>query len=213
MIKKLWNQPVIRVGLMSAIFAIFATTLVAYIEQSTRAKITENERQALLEALNVLLPKQAYDNNILDDTIELPPIAELGTQSPTTVYRARKNNKPVAVILNSIAPDGYSGSINMLMAIYTDGSLAGVRVISHKETPGLGDKIEAHRDDWILQFTGLSLQSPDESRWKVKKDGGDFDQFTGATITARAVVNAIKRTLQFFDDNQNKLFISSQENA
>lgn len=213
MIKKLWNQPVIRVGLMSAIFAIFATTLVAYIEQSTRAKITENERQALLEALNVLLPKQAYDNNLLDDTIELPPMAELGTQSPTTVYRARKNNKPVAVILNSIAPDGYSGSINMLMAIYTDGSLAGVRVISHKETPGLGDKIEAHRDDWILQFTGLSLQSPDESRWKVKKDGGDFDQFTGATITARAVVNAIKRTLQFFDDNQNKLFISSQENA
>lgn len=213
MIKKLWNQPVIRVGLMSAIFAIFATTLVAYIEQSTRPQITENERQALLEALNVLLPKQAYDNNILDDTIELPPMAELGTQSPTTVYRARKNNKPVAVILNSIAPDGYSGSINMLMAIYTDGSLAGVRVISHKETPGLGDKIEAHRDDWILQFTGLSLQSPDESRWKVKKDGGDFDQFTGATITARAVVNAIKRTLQFFDDNQNKLFISSQENA
>lgn len=213
MIKKLWNQPVIRVGLMSAIFAIFATTLVAYIEQSTRAKITENERQALLEALNVLLPKQAYDNNILDDTIELPPMAELGTQSPTTVYRARKNNKPVAVILNSIAPDGYSGSINMLMAIYTDGSLAGVRVISHKETPGLGDKIEAHRDDWILQFTALSLQSPDESRWKVKKDGGDFDQFTGATITARAVVNAIKRTLQFFDDNQSKLFISSQENA
>lgn len=213
MIKKLWKQPVFRVGVMSAVFAIFATTLVAYIEQSTRQQIAENERLALLDALNVLLPKQAYDNNILDDTIELPATAELGTQSPTTVYRARRNNEPVAVILSSTAPDGYSGSINMLMAIYTDGSLAGVRVISHKETPGLGDKIEAHRDDWILQFSGLSLQSPEVSRWKVKKDGGDFDQFTGATITARAVVNAIKHALQFFEENQDKLFIPSQENT
>lgn len=212
MIKKLWQQSVFRVGVMSALFAIFATTLVAYIEQSTRQQIAENERLALLDALNVLLPEQAYDNNILNDTLELPPTAALGTQSPTIVYRARKNDEPVAVILSSTAPDGYSGKINMLMAIYTDGSLAGVRVISHKETPGLGDKIEAHRDDWILQFSGLSLQSPEVSRWKVKKDGGDFDQFTGATITARAVVNATKHALQFFAVNQDKLFIPSQEN-
>lgn len=195
--KAIWNQPMFRVGLMLAVFAIVATTLVAYTEQSTREQIRENERQALLEAINVLLPKEAYDNNILNDTLLLPPTPQLATEEPTVVYRARKNNDPVAVVLTSVAPDGYSGSIKILSAIYTDGSLAGVRVISHKETPGLGDKIDVQRDDWILQFAGLSLESPDESRWKVKKDSGEFDQFTGATITARAVVNAIKRTLEF----------------
>lgn len=211
--KAIWNQPMFRVGLMLAVFAIVATTLVAYTEQSTREQIRENERQALLEAINVLLPKEAYDNNILNDTLLLPPTPQLATEEPTVVYRARKNNEPVAVVLTSVAPDGYSGSIKILSAIYTDGSLAGVRVISHKETPGLGDKIDVQRDDWILQFAGLSLESPDESRWKVKKDGGEFDQFTGATITARAVVNAIKRTLEFFEANQGKLFVPAEENT
>lgn len=211
--KALWKQPAFRVGLMLALFAIVATTLVAYTEESTREQIIENERLALLDAINVLVPKQAYDNEILNDTIVLPPTAQLGTEESTIVYRARKNNQPVAAVLTSVAPDGYSGTIKILIAIYADGSLAGVRVISHKETPGLGDKIEVQRDDWILQFAGLSLKSPDESRWKVKKDGGDFDQFTGATITARAVVNAIKRTLEFFEANQDKLFIPAKENT
>lgn len=210
--KSLWNLPAFRVGLMLALFAIVATALVAYTEESTREQIKENERQALLDAINILLPKQAYDNAILNDTMVLPPTPQLGTAEPTVVYRARKKNEPVAAVLTSVAPDGYSGSIKILIAIYTDGSLAGVRVINHKETPGLGDKIDAHRDDWILQFSGLSLDSPDKSRWKVKKDGGEFDQFTGATITARAVVNAIKRTLTFFDENQDKLFIPVKEN-
>lgn len=211
--KAIWNQPAFRVGLMLALFAIVATTLVAYTEESTRDQIKENERQALLDAINVLVPKQAYDNAILSDTIMLPPTMQLGTAEPTVVYRARKNNEPVAAVLTSVAPDGYSGSIKILIAIYTDGSLAGVRVISHKETPGLGDKIDAQRDDWILQFAGLSLGSPLPSRWKVKKDGGDFDQFTGATITARAVVNAIRRTLVFFEANQDKLFTPAEENT
>lgn len=211
--KALWNQPAFRVGLMLALFAIVATTLVAFTEESTREQIKENERLALLDAINVLVPKQAYDNNILNDTIVLPATPQLGTTGPTMVYRARKNSEPVAAVLSSVAPDGYSGSINILIAVYTDGRLAGVRVISHKETPGLGDKIDVQRDDWILQFAGLSLESPDKSRWKVKKDGGDFDQFTGATITARAVVNAIKRTLEFFEANQDKLFIPAEENT
>ena len=211
--KALWNQPAFRVGLMLAVFAIVATTLVAFTEESTREQIRENERQALLEAINVLVPKQEYDNNILSDTLLLPPTPQLGTEEPTVVYRARKNNEPVAAVLTAVAPDGYSGSIKILIAIYNDGTLAGVRVISHKETPGLGDKIDVQRDDWILQFAGLSLESPDESRWKVKKDGGEFYQFTGATITARAVVNAIKRTLEFFAANKDKLFIRAEENT
>lgn len=210
--KALWNQPAFRVGLMLALFAIVATTLVAYTEESTREQIKENERLALLDAINVLVPKQSYDNAILNDTIVLPPTPQLGTAEPTLVYRARKNDEPVAVVLSSVAPDGYSGSIRILIAINVDGRLSGVRVISHKETPGLGDKIDVHRDNWILQFAGLSLESPDKSRWKVKKDGGDFDQFTGATITARAVVNAIRRTLEFYEANQVKLFVPAEEN-
>jgi electron transport complex protein RnfG len=210
--KALWNQPAFRVGLMLALFAIVATTLVAYTEESTREQIKENERLALLDAINVLVPKQSYDNAILNDTIVLPPTQQLGTTEPTLVYRARKNDEPVAVVLSSVAPDGYSGSIRILIAINVDGRLSGVRVISHKETPGLGDKIDVHRDNWILQFAGLSLESPDKSRWKVKKDGGDFDQFTGATITARAVVNAIRRTLEFYEANQDKLFVPAEEN-
>jgi len=210
--KALWNQPAFRVGLMLALFAIVATTLVAYTEESTREQIKENERLALLDAINVLVPKQSYDNAILNDTIVLPPTPQLGTTEPTLVYRARKNDEPVAVVLSSVAPDGYSGSIRILIAINVDGRLSGVRVISHKETPGLGDKIDVHRDNWILQFAGLSLESPDKSRWKVKKDGGDFDQFTGATITARAVVNAIRRTLEFYEANQVKLFVPAEEN-
>lgn len=210
--KALWNQPAFRVGLMLALFAIVATTLVAYTEQSTREQIKENERLALLDAINVLVPKQSYDNAILNDTLVLPPTPQLGTTEPTLVYRARKNNEPVAVVLSSVAPDGYSGSIRILIAIKVDGRLSGVRVISHKETPGLGDKIDVQRDNWILQFAGLSLESPDKSRWKVKKDGGDFDQFTGATITARAVVNAIRRTLEFYEANQDKLFAPAEEN-
>ena len=140
--KALWNQPAFRVGLMLAVFAIVATTLVAFTEESTREQIRENERQALLEAINVLVPKQEYDNNILSDTLVLPPTPQLGTEEPTVVYRARKNGHPVAAVLTAVAPDGYSGSIKILIAIYTDGTLAGVRVISHKETPGLGDKID-----------------------------------------------------------------------
>ncbi|MDO8827188.1 electron transport complex subunit RsxG [Methylophaga sp.] len=210
--KALWNQPAFRVGLMLALFAIVATTLVAYTEESTREQIKENERLALLDAINVLVPKQSYDNAILNDTIVLAPTPQLGTTEPTLVYRARKNDEPVAVVLSSVAPDGYSGSIRILIAINVDGRLSGVRVISHKETPGLGDKIDVHRDNWILQFAGLSLESPDKSRWKVKKDGGDFDQFTGATITARAVVNAIRRSLEFYEANQDKLFVPAEEN-
>ena len=124
----------------------------------------------------------------------------------TTVYRARKDGAPVAAVFTSIAPNGYSGTIKLLVGVYYDGSLAGVRVINHKETPGLGDKINEKKTNWILKFKGLSLTNPVESQWAVKKDGGEFDQFTGATITPRAVVTAVKKSLQFFEQNRDELF-------
>ncbi|MEX0615792.1 MAG: electron transport complex subunit RsxG, partial [Methylophaga sp.] len=194
----LWQNPIMRVGLMLALFAISATALVALTEENTREQIAANEREALLEAINVLVPKDKFDNQILQDTLNLSATNAIGTTNTTSVYRARKNGEPVAAVFTVVAPDGYSGSIRMLVGIYYDGTLAGVRVIKHKETPGLGDKIEAKRNDWILQFEGLSLETPDKTQWKVKKDGGQFDQFTGATITPRAVVNALRGALEYF---------------
>src|SRR5690606_4959952 len=119
----------------------------------------------------------------------------LGTTQPVTVYRAFRGGEPVAALFNSVAPDGYSGEIRLLVGVRVDGSLSGVRVLSHKETPGLGDPIEVRHSDWITRFSGLSLENPPFERWKVRRDGGDFDQFTGATITPRAVVKATRNTL------------------
>lgn len=197
---------ILRVGLMLAVFAIVATSLVSLTEANTRDKILENERQTLLAAINALVSSDEYNNDILTDTFLIPRVRLLGTKDFTKVYRARKDDTPVAAVFTSIAPNGYNGKIKLLVGVYYDGTLAGVRVIKHTETPGLGDKIDVKKADWILKFKGLSLTNPAESRWKVKKDGGDFDQFTGATITPRAVVTAVKKALQYFDKNRDELF-------
>lgn len=204
------QKNILRVGLMLAVFAIGATSLVTLTEENTRDKINENERQTLLAAINALVPSDAYDNDILTDTLLISPLKELGTKDTTKVYRARDKSRPIAAVFTSIAPNGYNGKIKLLIGIYYDGSLAGVRVIKHKETPGLGDKIDIRKADWILSFNGLSLTNPIESRWKVKKDGGDFDQFTGATITPRAIVTAVKKSLLYFNKNRNELFKESK---
>lgn len=201
----------LRVGILLAIFAAIATALVAFTEQSTRAQIAANERATLLRTLNSLLPAAEYDNDLLTDTITLQAIETLGTQQASLVYRARKQGQPIAAIFNIIAPNGYNGKITMLIAIRYDGSIAGVRVLKHKETPGLGDKIDIKRADWILSFSGLSKANPAADRWKVKADGGDFDQFTGATITPRAVVGAIHKALGYFDEQRDSLFAPATE--
>ncbi|NQY26627.1 MAG: electron transport complex subunit RsxG [Piscirickettsiaceae bacterium] len=203
--KAIYSQ-IIRVGLILAVFAIVATSLVTLTEENTHDKILDNERQTLLNAINVLVNHNNYNNDILADTLILGSNKLLGTRETTIAYRARLDSKPIAVILTAIAPDGYNGNIKLLVGINYDGSLAGVRVISHKETPGLGDKINEKKADWILKFNNLSLQNPELSKWKVKKDGGHFDQFTGATITPRAVVTAVKKALQYFDQRRDALF-------
>lgn len=200
------QKHIINVGLLLAAFAIGATSLVVFTEENTRDKIIENERHTLLLAINALVNKNDYDNDILNDTLSLPATEQLGTSDTTIVYRARQGDKDIAAVFTSIAPNGYNGKIKLLVAINTDRSLAGVRVISHKETPGLGDKIDVRKGDWILKFKGLSLTNPMASRWKVKKDGGDFDQFTGATITPRVIVAAVKSSLHYFNTHQHELF-------
>tara|TARA_R110001606_G_scaffold361754_7_gene515426 strand:- start:347393 stop:348019 length:627 start_codon:yes stop_codon:yes gene_type:complete len=204
------QKHILSVGIMLAAFAVGATSLVVITEIYTHDKIIDNERQSLLAAINALVDSDEYNNDILTDIITLPETQQLATKENTIVYRARKDEAPIAAIFTSIAPNGYSGSIKLLVGVYYDGTLAGVRVISHRETPGLGDKINENKTNWILKFKGLSLTNPIESQWAVKKDGGEFDQFTGATITPRAVVTAVKTALQYFDQNRDELFKETQ---
>lgn len=193
-------------ALVLAVFAIAGTFFVSYTFDNTIDRIEENKRLALLKAIHVLIPPTAHDNDVFTDIIKVQNKALLGSTKAVTVYRARKNNTPVAIIINSIAPDGYSGHIELLVAINYNGNLAGVRVTHHKETPGLGDAIEERRSDWITKFKNLSLSNPDKKGWTVKRDGGEFDQFTGATITPRAIVKAVYNTLRYYKTNRDTLY-------
>jgi electron transport complex protein RnfG len=188
------------------LFAVAGTSLVALTYEGTAAQIAENERQALLRNLHSLIPPERHDNDVFADRIEVLAPEALGSKTPVTVYRARRGKIPVAAVLTPVAPDGYGGDIRLLVAVEYDGRLAGVRVMGHKETPGLGDRMEAEKSDWILGFSGLSLGNPPADKWKVKKDGGVFDQFTGATITPRAVVAAVSRTLHYYEEHREELF-------
>ena len=199
-------RPVLISAIFLFLFAIIGTGLVAYIFESTEERIADNQRRALLKSLNELVPEELYDNDIYADILYVQNGELLGTETPVPVYRARKNGWPVAAVLAPVAPDGYNGSIRLLVAIQLNGKLAGVRVIQHRETPGLGDGIEAERSDWILAFNGKSLLDPQENNWKVKRDGGTFDQFTGATITPRAVVKAVKEALLYYKAYGQTLF-------
>lgn len=190
-------------------FAIATTGAVTLTHIATSDAITLNEKRQLMTTLEQVINKNDYDNALYLDCIELNE-SFLNHSKPVRAYRAYKQQKPVAILLESIAPDGYSGNIELLSAIYLDGTVAGVRVLKHKETPGLGDKVEVKRSDWITSFTMKRPDSIKDPNWAVKKDGGQFDAFTGATITPRAVVNAVKRASVYTQNNHEELF--SQEN-
>jgi len=198
------SRSMLKNALVLGLFAIGTVGSVALLQQGTAERIANAERETQVRALAEILPAGSYDNHLLDNRIELNA-PELGHRSPQSAYLALKGAQPNALILPVTAPDGYSGAIHLLVGIFADGRLAGVRVLSHKETPGLGDKIELAKSDWILGFAGKSLSDPDEERWAVKKDRGDFDQFAGATITPRAVVKAVHGALRYFDTHRAQL--------
>lgn len=202
------GKHMMQMALLLGAFAAIGSGLVALTQNATAERIAAEERATLLRNLHSLIPPALHDNDMSKDTIEVTSKTLLGTDQPVTVYRARLKGVPVAAILSPVAPDGYSGEIKLLVAIRHDGTIAGVRVVSHKETPGLGDVIEIERSDWIKGFDGRSLTNPGDGGWKVKKDGGIFDQFTGATITPRAVVKATHKCLQYFSANRDTLFAS-----
>jgi electron transport complex protein RnfG len=206
-------RPVLISTIFLFLFAVIGSGLVSFTFDSTAERIADNQRKALLKSLNELVPSDRYDNDIFADTLYVNSSELLGTDDPVPVYRARKNGWPVAAVLAAVAPDGYSGAIRLLVAVNLDGTLAGVRVVQHRETPGLGDAIEAERSDWILGFKGKSLTNPLKKGWKVKRDGGTFDQFTGATITPRAVVKAVHKALLYFQLHAHSLFEQSPDQA
>ncbi|WP_455235366.1 electron transport complex subunit RsxG [Thiogranum longum] len=206
-------RPVVISAVFLFLFAITGSGMVAFVFDSTRQQIAENQRKALLKSLNELVPAERYDNDIFNDILYVRNAELLGTGAAVPVYRARKGGWPIAAVVAPTAPDGYNGNIRLLVAINVDGNLAGVRVVDHHETPGLGDGIEAERSDWIRGFAGKSLNNPTKKGWRVERDGGEFDQFTGATITPRAVVKAVYKALLYFKSHRHELFERAPEQA
>jgi len=196
----------LRAGIVSMIFALLGSGMVALTQTLTQSRIADNYRQEVLDNLNVMVSADLYDNQPVDDYVIFQDTDHFLTESPITVYRLRKHGRPVALILAVTAPHGYSGDINLMVGIMNNGQLSGVRVLSHRETPGLGDRIERGKSDWILDFEGRSLTNPLLAQWAVKKDGGSFDQLTGATITPRAITETVKWSLLYVQQHHERLF-------
>lgn len=201
-----------RNALMLGAFAVVAAALLALTHSLTQERIRENERQVLMASLYELVPDAGYEPPLHENTVSVHAPEALGSQDPVTVYRATRDGETVAVVFPVVAPDGYSGSIRLLVGVRPDGSLTGVRVVSHKETPGLGDAIELDKTDWLHQFDDRSIGDPPEEGWAVARDGGRFDQFTGATVTPRAVVKAVRKALLYFDANRQD-FLDAPANS
>lgn len=200
------NNPMIKNGLLLGLFALVCTGLVALVNQQTFDTIKQQEQQELARILHQIIPDALHDNELTQQCTLLQDKDALGTDSPMPAYIATFAGKPVAIAMEAIAPDGYNGNIKLIVGISQQGEVLGVRTLSHQETPGLGDKIDLRKSNWVESFLGKSLTSADDKRWLVKKDGGDFDQFTGATITPRAYVKAVKRALWYFTENQADIF-------
>lgn len=207
------------------VFTLIGTALLAYVFNITREPIEKSEAEARLALFRQILPDEHYysnpekdekhqgedDNTLLKNVVEIAPDDLLGNKTPSKAYIAKQSHQFAAVILESIAHDGYSGDIKLLIAIRADGTVSGVRVLTHKETPGLGDYIDIAHGNWIKLFDNESVEKTPAEQWKVKKDGGKFDYMAGATITPRAVVKAVSKALQFYEKNRSRLEAQSAQ--
>jgi len=188
------------------LFAVASTALLAWTYELTRETIARSIENEKLKLIAQIAPAATYDNDIMKDTVRLAADPLLGDVEEAVIYRGRLDNQPSIAVLQAIAPDGYGGRIDLIVAVHHDGRISGVRVVSHKETPGLGDYIEIARSNWITGFNGVSLENRKPGEWKVKKDGGAFDYRAGATITPRAVVKAVHKALQYYTQHRDELF-------
>jgi H+/Na+-translocating ferredoxin:NAD+ oxidoreductase subunit G len=207
------NTSVWTSGLILAVLAAICTALVAWTHQATSARIEQNRKDFLEASLAPALGGLYYDSELSKSAIEIPPPHGLPGSGPITVYRVYSDAEPVAALFVVTARDGFSGPIRLLIGIEVDGAISAVRVLEHKETPGLGDLIESSKSDWVEQFPGRSLDDPDRELWAIRRDGGQFDQLTGASITPRSVIKAIKETLLYFESHKDEVFASTGESS
>lgn len=202
-----WLASIGLSGTVLALFAAVTSIVIGWTYLSTKAQIDLQMRRAEARQLLEIFPPDTHDNDLVEDTFKIKADGPLLTlRQSARGYRVRLGTKVVGVILPTTARDGYSGDIIALVGIRSDGSVAGVRIVAHKETPGLGDKVDLRKSDWVLGFTDRRLTDPLPNRWTVKKDGGDFDQFTGATVTPRAVIIATRRALEYAELHASNLF-------
>jgi len=205
-----------RNALVLAIFAMVSTSLIAITHLFTKDKIAKEVELSMIRQLNQIVPPQNYNNAVYEDCLLVNSPAKLGSKDDQNIYRMRitnaqnssDKNKSVnyALMLTAVAPDGYSGPIELAVALTEAGELIGVNILTHQETPGLGDKIERKKSNWLNQFSGLSLDKIANKNWQVKKDGGQFDALTGATITPRAVIKAVHNSLLYYQLTGKVLF-------
>jgi electron transport complex protein RnfG len=200
------NTSVIRSGVTLAVIGAICTALVALTYQSTAQRIEDNEKAWLERSLQPALSGLFFDSGVTESKIILPPPHGLPGSDAAIVYRVYAESEPVAALFVVSARDGYAGPIRILVGIDTAGQVTGVHVLEHRETPGLGDRVESGKSDWVQQFNGRSLLEPEPAGWRIKSDGGQFDQLTGASVTPRAIIKAVKETLLYFDLHTDEIF-------
>lgn len=206
------DVPVIKRGATLAVIAAVCTALVAFTHQLTAERIAANAQAWLEQSLQPALAGLYFDSNVTESLLTIPAPHELPGSEDALVYRVYSGDTPVAALFVVSARDGYAGAIRLLVGIDINGRVTGVQVLAHHETPGLGDRVESGKSDWAKQFAGRSLENPEPAAWKVKRDGGAFDQLTGASVTPRAIVKAVKETLQYFAANKVAIFAAAADN-
>jgi electron transport complex protein RnfG len=205
------DQGIVKTGLTLAMIAAICTTLVAATYEATHERIAANEKALLEQSLQPALSGVFYDSGVTESRIVLQPPHELPGNEAAVIYRVFAESEPVAALFAVTARDGFSGPIRILVGVEYDGTVTGIRILQHRETPGLGDKIESRRSDWVFQFDGRSISDPPATGWAIREDGGEFDQLTGASITPRAVIKAIRATLLYFDANREQIFLAEEQ--
>lgn len=197
---------VVKSGVTLASIAAICTALVAFTFRLTESRIEANEQALLERSLQPALSGLFYDSGVTESKIVVPPPHALPGSEAAIIYRVYAQQEPVAALFVVSARDGYAGPIRILVGVDTEGLVTGVHVLEHRETPGLGDRVESTKSDWVRQFDGRSLLDPTSSEWALKTDGGQFDQLTGASVTPRAIIKAIKNTLLYYDAHRDELF-------
>ncbi|NCF14340.1 MAG: electron transport complex subunit RsxG [Gammaproteobacteria bacterium] len=200
------DTPVLKSGITLAVIAAICTALVASTYQLTHERIAANEQAWLEQSLQPALSGLFFDSGVSESRVTIPAPHALPGSEDAVIYRVYSGDTPVAALFVVSARDGYAGAIRLLIGVDIDGVVTGVHVLSHRETPGLGDRIESTKSDWVKQFDGRSLTDPQASGWKIRRDGGEFDQLTGASVTPRAIIKAIRETLGYFDANRAAVF-------